>query len=121
MDWEGPPDAHVCGIPGFGMQDRANDESQGPIFDRTLERLAPSDSATSGCASAVIDSRRRMMAERADPPGLDPKLHPRPCDSVRLPKDAAWVEADRTGPDHTVSGDTPFVCGGGAKSKGRHQ
>ena len=93
MDWEAHRTRMFCGIPGFGMQDRAMTESQGPIFDRSLERLGTSDSAIIRVRKCLIDSARMLRAEQVDPPGLDPKLHHVRATSVRLPKDTAWVEA----------------------------
>ena len=68
-------------------------ESQGPIFDRSLERLGTSDSAIIRVRKCLIDSARMLREEQVDPPGLDPKLHHVRATSVRLPKDTAWVEA----------------------------
>ena len=39
MDWEAHRTRMFCGIPGFGVQDQAIQESQGPLVDRTQERL----------------------------------------------------------------------------------
>jgi hypothetical protein len=82
-----------CGIPGFGMQDRAMTESQGPIFDRTRERLGTSDTAIIQVRKCLIDAAKRLRQEQADPPGLDSRLHHIRATSVRLPKDTVWVEA----------------------------
>ena len=68
-------------------------ESQGPIFDRTLERLGTSDTAIIKVRKCLIDSARMLREGQADPPGLDPKLHHVRATSVRLPRDAMWVEA----------------------------
>ena len=93
MDWEAHRTRMFCGIPGFGMQDRAMTESQGPIFDRTRERLGTSDTAIIQVRKCLIDAAKRLRQEQADPPGLDPTLHHIRATSVRLPKDATWVEA----------------------------
>ena len=55
MDWEAHRTRMFCGIPGFGVQDQAIQESQGDIVDRTRERLGTSD-------TAIIQVRRRLMA-----------------------------------------------------------
>ena len=68
-------------------------ESQGPIYDRTLERLGTSDSAIIRVRKCLIDSARMMREEQTEPPGLDPALHRIRAASVRLLKEAAWVEA----------------------------
>ena len=88
MDWEAHRTRMFCGIPGFGMQDRAMTESQGAIFDRTRERLGTSDTAIIQVRRCLIDAAKRLRQEQADPPGLDPTLHHIRAASVRLPKDA---------------------------------
>jgi phenylpropionate dioxygenase-like ring-hydroxylating dioxygenase large terminal subunit len=55
MDWEAHRTRMFCGIPGFGVQDQAIQESQGDLVDRTRERLGTSD-------TAIIQVRRRLMA-----------------------------------------------------------
>jgi phthalate 4,5-dioxygenase oxygenase subunit len=81
-----------CGIPGFGVQDQAIQESQGAIVDRTQERLGTSD-------TAIIQVRRRLMqAARAlrdhgtDPPGLEPASFLVRSASAVLVPGADWVE-----------------------------
>jgi hypothetical protein len=54
MDWEAHRTRMFCGIPGFGVQDQAIQESQGDTVDRTRERLGTSD-------TAIIQVRRRLM------------------------------------------------------------
>ena len=56
MDWEVHRTRMFCGIPGFGVQDQAIQESQGDgMVDRTRERLGTSD-------TAIIQVRRRLMS-----------------------------------------------------------
>jgi hypothetical protein len=94
MDWDAHRTKMYCGIPGFGVQDQAVQESQGPVVDRTVERLGTSD-------SAIIQVRKRLMTaaralcERGTPaPGVD-----RPASfcvrsaSAVLPAGAPWVDA----------------------------
>jgi phthalate 4,5-dioxygenase len=95
MDWEAHRTRMFCGIPGFGVQDQAIQESQGPIVDRGQERLGTSD-------TAIIQVRRRLMgAARAlrergtPPPGLDAKPFCVRSASALLPADADWVEETR--------------------------
>src|SRR3954469_14549590 len=47
MDWDVHRTKMYCGIPGFGVQDQAVQESQGggDIVDRSVERLGTSDTA----------------------------------------------------------------------------
>lgn len=92
MDWEAHRTRMFCGIPGFGVQDQAIQESQGEIVDRALEHLGSSD-------TAIIHVRRRLMnAARAlrdcgtPAPGRDPEsFHVRSA-SVVLPPGASWLD-----------------------------
>jgi len=92
MDWEAHRTRMFCGIPGFGVQDQAIQESQGEVVDRALEHLGSSD-------TAIIQVRRRLMnaaralRDRGTPaPGRDPEsFHVRSA-SVVLPPGASWVE-----------------------------
>jgi len=93
MDWEDHRTRMFCGIPGFGVQDRAMTESQGPIYDRTKERLGMSDTAIIQVRKCLIDSARALRNSRLAPPGLDPRLHHIRSTSLRLPMDSAWLEA----------------------------
>jgi phenylpropionate dioxygenase-like ring-hydroxylating dioxygenase large terminal subunit len=92
MDWEAHRSQMFCGIPGFGVQDQAVQESQGLIVDRTQERLGTSD-------TAIIQVRKRMMsAARAlrEPgvraPGLDGTSFLVRSASAVLAPGADWVE-----------------------------
>jgi phthalate 4,5-dioxygenase len=95
MDWEAHRTRMVCGIPGFGVQDQAIQESQGPIADRTRERLGTSD-------TAIIHVRRRLMTlaralgERGTPPpAVDPAAFCVRSASLTLPPGADWIGAVR--------------------------
>jgi phthalate 4,5-dioxygenase len=93
MDWEAHRTRMFCGIAGFGVQDQAIQESQGPIVDRTQERLGTSD-------TAIIHVRKRLMAaaralaERGAPaPGVAaPAAFLVRSASAILPPGADWVE-----------------------------
>jgi phenylpropionate dioxygenase-like ring-hydroxylating dioxygenase large terminal subunit len=62
------------GVKGISMQDASIQESMGPITDRTLEYLAPTD-------IAIVKARRRLLDaalllhKGAQPPGLEPETH----------------------------------------------
>ncbi len=92
MDWERHRTTMFCGIPGFGVQDQAIQESQGPLVDRTQEHLGSSD-------SAIIHVRRRLLAaaralrERGTPaPGQDPASFLVRSASVVVEPGADWVQ-----------------------------
>ncbi|HEY7520050.1 MAG TPA: Rieske 2Fe-2S domain-containing protein [Methylomirabilota bacterium] len=95
MDWDVHRTTMFCGIPGFGVQDQAIQESQGPRVDRSQERLGSSD-------TAIIQVRRRLMTaaralrERGEPaPGGDPRSFCVRSASVVLPAGADWLAAAR--------------------------
>jgi len=95
MDWEVHRTRMFCGIPGFGVQDQAIQESQGSIVDRTRERLGTSD-------TAIIHVRRRLMDlakalhERGQAPAeANPESFCVRSTSFLLPPGADWVEGAR--------------------------
>ena len=71
------------GIPGFGTQDSAIQESQGPIYDRTLEHLCTSD-------KQIIALRRfylKLLKDKkpgAALPGLDAATHRTTTENVTV-------------------------------------
>jgi phenylpropionate dioxygenase-like ring-hydroxylating dioxygenase large terminal subunit len=92
MDWDVHRTRMFCGIPGFGVQDQAIQESQGHIVDRTQERLGTSD-------TAIIHVRRRLMSlarvlhERGELPAeASPESFCVRSTSFLLPAGADWVE-----------------------------
>jgi phthalate 4,5-dioxygenase len=95
MDWDAHRRMMFCGIPGFGVQDQAIQESQGPRVDRSQERLGSSD-------TAIIQVRRRLMTaaralrEHAEPaPGGDPRAFCVRSASLVLAPGSDWVAAAR--------------------------
>src|SRR5205823_4710259 len=83
------------GITGIGEQDTAVQESMGPIYDRTSERLGASD-------AAIIQMRRRLMRaaqelqQGTEPPALDPSVFRVRSVSMVLPRSTrSWPEAAR--------------------------
>jgi phthalate 4,5-dioxygenase oxygenase subunit len=83
------------GITGIGEQDTAVQESMGPIYDRTNERLGSSD-------AAIIQMRRRLMRAAQElengtpPPALDPSAFRVRSVSLVLPRNTpSWPEAAR--------------------------
>jgi phthalate 4,5-dioxygenase oxygenase subunit len=77
------------GINGINVQDRAIQESMGPISDRTGEHLGPAD-------KGIIQMRRllREAVHTAEangrPPGLDPSYYDLYCALQVLPRDVDW-------------------------------
>lgn len=94
MDWEVHRTKMYCGIPGFGVQDQAVQESQGPVVDRTIERLGTSDSAIIQVRKRLMTAARALSEHGTPAPGVD-----RPASfcvrsaSAVLPAGAPWVDA----------------------------
>ena len=92
MDWEAHRTRMFCGIPGFGVQDQAIQESQGDIVDRALEHLGASDSAIIQVRRRLMNAARALREHGAAAPGRDPRsFHVRSA-SVVLPPGASWVD-----------------------------
>ena len=77
------------GIDGINQQDRAVQESMGPIVDRTRENLGPAD-------RAVVATRRLLLeavdtVERnGDPRGTGPEYYEARAAEAVLPRNADW-------------------------------
>jgi phthalate 4,5-dioxygenase len=92
MDWEAHRTRMFCGIPGFGVQDQAIQESQGPIVDRGRERLGTSDTAIIQVRRRLMGAARALRGRGAQPPGLEPKAFCERSASALLPAGVDWVE-----------------------------
>jgi phthalate 4,5-dioxygenase oxygenase subunit len=81
------------GIDGINTQDRAIQESMGPIVDRSREHLGPAD-------RAVIQARRllleavRSVGEGSTPRGIEPTYATLAAAEAVLPQGADWREAE---------------------------
>ena len=92
MDWEAHRTRMFVGIPGFGVQDQAIQESQGPLVDRTKERLGTSDTAIIQVRRRLLEAACALSDHGATPPGLDPASFLVRSASAILPPGASWVE-----------------------------
>jgi phthalate 4,5-dioxygenase len=95
MDWDSHATRMFCGIPGFGVQDQAIQESQGPVVDRGQERLGTSDTAIIQVRRRLMTAARALRDQGAAPPGANPTAFSVRSASVILPPGASWVEAAR--------------------------
>jgi phthalate 4,5-dioxygenase len=93
MDWELHRTTMFCGIPGFGVQDQAIQESQGPIVDRTGEHLGASDAAIIKVRRRLLNAARALRDHGTAPPGRDPASFCVRSTSVVVPVGADWVPA----------------------------
>ncbi len=79
------------GIDGINTQDRAIQESMGPLVDRSKEHLGPAD-------RAVIQTRRLLLQaikavqDGGDPPGVQPTYYALRAPERVLPVDTDWRE-----------------------------
>ncbi len=77
------------GIEGVNTQDRAIQESMGPIIDRTREHLGPAD-------KAIIQARRLLLAavktvqEGGNPRGIAPTYYALRATEGVVPREADW-------------------------------
>ena len=80
------------GIDGINTQDRAVQESMGPVVDRSKEHLGPAD-------RAIIVARRLLLqaiktvSEGGDPPGTDTSYYQARAIERILPQGVAWRDA----------------------------
>jgi phthalate 4,5-dioxygenase oxygenase subunit len=93
IDWDAQRNERFSGLPGLWPQDAACQESMGPIYDRSQERLGMSD-------SGIIRARRRLMLaakalreQGVAPPGVEsPDAYRVRSAAVVLPRAASWIE-----------------------------
>ena len=80
------------GIDGINTQDRAVQESMGPVVDRSKEHLGPAD-------RAIIVARRLLLqaiktvSEGGNPPGTDTSYYQARAIERILPQGVAWRDA----------------------------
>jgi hypothetical protein len=83
------------GITGINTQDRAIQESMGPIADRTLERLGTTDRAIINARRALLNAIKTVQ-DGGDPPGVAATYYKLRAHETVLPKDKHWFEALQT-------------------------
>ena len=94
MDWDVHRTKMYCGIPGFGVQDQAVQESQGQIVDRSIERLGTSDTAIIQVRKRLMAAARALRDRGTAAPGVDvPASFRVRSTSIVLPAGAPWVDA----------------------------
>jgi phthalate 4,5-dioxygenase oxygenase subunit len=77
------------GIDGVNAQDRAVQESMGPIINRTREHLGPADKAIITARRLVLDAIR-TVAEGGDPLGTDTSYHSIRAIEMIFARDIPW-------------------------------
>jgi hypothetical protein len=82
-----------CGIPGFGVQDQAIQESQGDgMVDRTRERLGTSDTAIIQVRRRLMTAARSMRDQHAQAPARDPRCFRVRSASIVLEPGEPWFD-----------------------------
>ena len=77
------------GIDGVNVQDRAVQESMGPIVDRSREHLGPADRAVIQARRLLLQAIKTVEAG-GTPPGVEPTYYTlRPAEAV-VPRDTDW-------------------------------
>ncbi|MBX5436686.1 MAG: Rieske 2Fe-2S domain-containing protein [Alicyclobacillaceae bacterium] len=83
---------NYSGIRYLITQDRAVQESEGPIYDRSQERLAVSDAMIIRVRRRLLAAVRALMENGTVPPGVDqPEVYRNRSGSVLLPEGADWI------------------------------
>ena len=80
------------GIDGVNAQDRAVQESMGPVVDRSQEHLGPAD-RTIIVARRMLLQAVKTVREGGDPPGVDASYYTARAIEKILPKEVPWREA----------------------------
>jgi hypothetical protein len=80
------------GITGLNTQDRAIQESMGPIVDRSEERLGTTDRAIVYARNVLLKAIK-TVEEGGDPPGVAPTYYKLRAYETVLPQGEAWYPA----------------------------
>ncbi|HEY7164818.1 MAG TPA: Rieske 2Fe-2S domain-containing protein [Candidatus Binatia bacterium] len=83
---------NFTGILGVNTQDRAVQELQGPIADRTREHLGPADRAIIIARQMLLEAVKTVQAG-GDPPGADASYYRARATVKIIPPEASWREA----------------------------
>jgi phthalate 4,5-dioxygenase len=77
------------GIPGINQQDRAVQESMGPIVDRSRENLGPADKAVVATRKLLLEAME-TVERGGDPPGVGTGYYEARAAELVLPKAVNW-------------------------------
>jgi hypothetical protein len=77
------------GIPGINQQDRAVQESMGPIVDRSRENLGPADKAVVATRKLLLEAME-TVERGGDPPGVGTSYYGARAAELVVPKAANW-------------------------------
>jgi nitrite reductase/ring-hydroxylating ferredoxin subunit len=79
------------GIEGINTQDRAVQESMGPIVDRSQEHLGPADKAVIGARKLLLQAVRTVQ-DGGDPPGVGTSYYQARAIEKIFPRTSTWRE-----------------------------
>jgi phthalate 4,5-dioxygenase oxygenase subunit len=80
------------GIPGINQQDRAVQESMGPIVDRSRENLGPADKAVVATRKLLLEAME-TVERGGDPPGVGASYYEARAAELVVPKTENWRTA----------------------------
>src|SRR5215469_15500914 len=80
------------GIPGINQQDRAVQESMGPIADRSRENLGPADKAVVATRKLLLEAME-TVERGGDPPGVGASYYEARAAELVVPKADNWRSA----------------------------
>jgi hypothetical protein len=92
IDREMQKNETFTGILGVNTQDRAVQELQGPIVDRSREHLGPSDKAIIAAREVMLDAIKTVQAG-GDPPGANDSYYNVKAIVRLVPTEMSWREA----------------------------
>jgi hypothetical protein len=96
LDYQVQKTEAFCGIASVPVQDKAVQESMGPIQDRTREHLGSTDGMISRVRQRLIEAAKALRDEGVPPPGVDqPHVYGVRSAILNLPKEADWVTETR--------------------------
>src|SRR5207253_8750857 len=80
------------GIDGINTQDRAVQESMGPVVDRSLEHLGPADRAVIAARKLLLQAIKTVQ-DGGDPPGVGTSYYSARGIEKIFPKTSTWRDA----------------------------
>ncbi len=92
MDRAKQRSVNFSGIDGINQQDRAVQESMGPVVDRSREHLGPADRAIIVMRQLLLQAVRTVR-EGGDPPGTGDSYNALRAWETIVPRGTAWREA----------------------------
>ena len=97
------------GVVGFAMQDASLQESMGPIVDRALENLVPTDMGVVMARRQLIAAANALAEKGAAPPGVQPDSHRVRSASVLLKPDQVFKEYVKDAPALRIQDGKPHA------------